>query len=491
MFDPRLQTAITALYPHQQNALRWALSRPERFLLVNAPTGSGKTVLGLALASSLRATTSYLTQSIHLQEQALGLFPGLALLKGRRHHPCWIQEGTAETAPCAVGEACEYSRPDEANCPYYEGVYRAYEAKYRITNYHAYLNHPKLWPTTELLVCDEAHRVEEIVREQASVYLPFAQCKLAGIPAPRSTKIGAYLSWAKRNKWHANRRDMLDEQWRYVRNALLTLSAIPYGCGDWHIQVNGGYAKLRPVWGRGLAHPLLLEDRPKVLFMSATLMWPEWVATTLGLPAGSWTYLDIPSVFPPAHRPVYYAPVVGLNADAIRQEDSLARQQMQGAIDRIIGRYLVTGKYGGIVHTASHNYTKRVLTESSWSGIMTTAAADHAAKIAAGRPSVLVSPSLSEGWDGIDELCRFIIIPKVPFPDLGDTIVNLRMQQDARSYDYAALVSIIQAVGRGVRHEHDSCDAWILDSNWGRLYSKRRAWLPQSFRDAYRHNVNV
>ena len=490
--DPQLRSTISRLYPQQEQALRWALSRPERYLLVNAPTGSGKTPLGMAYASARPGNSTYLTQSIRLQEQAVGLFPGLALMKGRRHHQCWIQDSNAEEAPCAAGEWCPHIGKGEdaaEMCDYYDNISTAYAAQYRVTNYAAYLTHPPLRASTDLLVCDEAHRIEQIVRDHASVYLPYSMAKKAGIPAPHSDDIRPYTGWARRHQWKLYK-ELVGVEWRPLREAIQTLISIPASNGDWYIEHNVKYAKLRPVWGKGLALPLMLEDTP-TLFMSATLMWPEWVASTLGLPAGSWAYLDLPSVFPLERRPIYYSPVCSMNSSSVREDSSVARQSMQAAIDGIIGHYFTNGQYAGLVHTISHEYTSKVLTESRWCDIMTTDPKVHADQVLAGRPSVLVGPNLTEGWDGIDNLCRFIIMPKIPFPDLGDTVVKLRMQQDSRSYDYAALVAVVQAVGRGMRHEQDYCDAWILDSNWERLYQKRRGWLPKSFTDAYKHNIKL
>ena len=55
----------------------------------------------------------------------------------------------------------------------------------------------------------------------------------------------------------------------------------------------------------------------------------------------------------------------------------------------------------------------------------------------------------------------------------------------------AALVAIVQGAGRGVRHREDYADTWILDEMWNMLLRKRKSWLPQSFMDAYHHNVRL
>lgn len=165
---------------------------------------------------------------------------------------------------------------------------------------------------------------------------------------------------------------------------------------------------------------------------------------------------------------------------------------MQSAIDSIIGYYLANGRKTGIIHAVSNKYRDEVLTNSKWRAMMTVQAEEHEARVKQGLPSVIVSANMTEGWDGLDGQCRFVIMPKVPYPNLGDKRTALRMKEDPRSYDWRALVAVVQGAGRGVRHAQDYADTWILDKNWGdQLYRKRHNWLPVSFQDAYHHNVGL
>ena len=122
---------------------------------------------------------------------------------------------------------------------------------------------------------------------------------------------------------------------------------------------------------------------------------------------------------------------------------------------------------------------------------MTMDATEHAKRVQRGDASVIVASNLSEGYDGVGDLCRFVIMPKVPFPSLGDARTKLRQEQDSRSYDHRALVSVVQGAGRGVRHSTDTADTWILDRAWEFLYTRWKEWLPESFLDSYQHRVKL
>ncbi|GAH42682.1 unnamed protein product, partial [marine sediment metagenome] len=81
------------------------------------------------------------------------------------------------------------------------------------------------------------------------------------------------------------------------------------------------------------------------------------------------------------------------------------------------------------------------------------------------QPRVWISTYPREGFDGIDDLLRFIVIPKVFYPYLGDPLVRKRKELQPSSYPIEALRTLIQASGRGVRHKDDWCEIHILDSN--------------------------
>jgi Rad3-related DNA helicase len=164
---------------------------------------------------------------------------------------------------------------------------------------------------------------------------------------------------------------------------------------------------------------------------------------------------------------------------------------MQEAIDRLIEYYCLNGAPSGIIHAVSNKYRDQILTSSRFRGIMRTLPAEHESAVKRGEASVLVAANLAEGYDGIDGLCRFILMPKVPFPNLGDKRTKIRMQEDARSFDHKALVAVVQGAGRGVRHRGDFADTWILDGNWAQLRARRHDWLPDAFTSAYHHRVQL
>lgn len=86
--------------------------------------------------------------------------------------------------------------------------------------------------------------------------------------------------------------------------------------------------------------------------------------------------------------------------------------------------------------------------------------------------SILVGPTLMEGLNFPDDMCRFQICIKVPYACLGSEYVLKKMQHIDGWYEYDVLNKICQSIGRGVRHEKDWCETYILDGCVDRLVGK-------------------
>ena len=101
------------------------------------------------------------------------------------------------------------------------------------------------------------------------------------------------------------------------------------------------------------------------------------------------------------------------------------------------------------------------------------------------KPSVLISPSITEGLDLVDDLARFAIFCKVPFGYLGDQWIKRRMQMSKEWYQRRALIDIIQGGGRVVRSQKDEGTVYILDESWGFLFSQTVNKIPKWWKEAY------
>lgn len=79
---------------------------------------------------------------------------------------------------------------------------------------------------------------------------------------------------------------------------------------------------------------------------------------------------------------------------------------------------------------------------------------------------VMVGSGLSEGLDLKDDLCGLNIVTQLNYPNLSDNFVSKRkaLEDGAQWYREQTLVHLMQAVGRGVRHENDKCTTIVVDN---------------------------
>lgn len=97
--------------------------------------------------------------------------------------------------------------------------------------------------------------------------------------------------------------------------------------------------------------------------------------------------------------------------------------------------------------------------------------------------AILIGPSLNEGIDLPHDLCRFIIIGKVPYMNIEDEFVQEKSKLFPKWYNSQASIEIIQGIGRGVRAQGDFCETFILDSCFAGLYSRTKNQYPKEIRE--------
>ena len=96
---------------------------------------------------------------------------------------------------------------------------------------------------------------------------------------------------------------------------------------------------------------------------------------------------------------------------------------------------------------------------------------------------VLLSSSLWEGVDLKDELSRFQIIAKVPYPNLSEKRTKIKMQKFPLWYKSQTLMKLLQGFGRSIRSEEDWAVTYVLDSAARDLLLESKAMIPKSYHD--------
>ena len=72
---------------------------------------------------------------------------------------------------------------------------------------------------------------------------------------------------------------------------------------------------------------------------------------------------------------------------------------------------------------------------------------------------------------------------KIPYPQLNEQ-VRYRSSLDPKWFYYQAVMSLMQAYGRGIRDKDDYCIMYIIDSSFIELFDYNRKFFNEYFIEA-------
>jgi ATP-dependent DNA helicase DinG len=227
----------------------------------------------------------------------------------------------------------------------------------------------------------------------------------------------------------------------------------------------------------------------KTLVMSATILNSNTFCRNIGLCVDDVKFIQVQSDFPIENREIYPLNIAHLNYNNLQLQET--KFSIAKAVDSIM---TIHRNDKGIVHTASYKQLKSIkenLSEDNLQRLLVTdpniqreeIIAEHINSI---KPTVLISPSLNTGIDLKDELSRFQIITKVPYPNLADRWINAKRDLDNEWYNWQTALRLVQAYGRSVRSKEDWAKTYVLDSAFGPFVKKNRYLFPEWFIQAIR-----
>jgi ATP-dependent DNA helicase DinG len=522
-----LPTKYTEWRPGQDDAVMAALESPKRVVGAVLPTGFGKSLMYMAVGHLSEARTVILTSTRALQHQLMTDFGEMdaTLVQGQRSYLCDAMSPaghlyphfgkdrqqtvavTVDQGPCHVGVDCHL----KANgCSYYDVIRRALRSRIVITNYawwFTLVNRPDIKLNPDLLVCDEAHEAPAALADALGAEIRrgdiidfFADSELGRLPnAPDGWSHQEWSTWAKRGV--SRLAQMLDgteartpealrrlRRAQWLQRALQRIAAIdPALLLISDAQSHEASLRFDIVWAAPYTEDWLFRGAPKVLMTSAT--FAAHTATMLGVVPNDLDLFEAGDGFPVKRRPIYILTGPTVPKVDFRITAEAERLWIQ-EIDRLLE---ARADRKGIIHCVSYRRRDILITRSQHRARMMSHdrhnTADRIEVFKASKPgTVLVSPSVTTGYDFPYQECEFQILGKVPFPDQRDPVTIARTQIDSRYPMYLAMQEVIQAVGRGMRAPDDQCETLLVDKNFSWFLSKHADLAPRWFRKALRRS---
>lgn len=534
------------LRPQQRDALDQLFDaffvREKQVVLLEAPTGVGKSIIQLALCRffnrELGRDAFIVTPQKVLQDQMKG-WGGMRIMKGKGSYECTLMKGssiTARNAPCNLNPQVREDNPSTCSvgaCPFYSALEAAKASRIVMHNYASLMAQSRMsghFGPRGLLCMDEAHTAVDWVRSYMSCEVqPGDLLSLTTDEPPKRADM--FLPWLK---WQLSRLDpsdmpvglsdemtinikkmfahpsgyglMTEEELRHQYaesdgsmgyEAFAKRLLIKSGDVPWHTQWNEpnrfkpeGWWTITPVKVAKMSRALTgLGD--KILAVSATILHKSLFASELGIPLDEIEMVTIRSAFDAENRPIkkMYAGSMSFKSKG---------KTFPKMIDTIVRIASMHPRDPGMIHTVSHylardvvdalskNISNRTIEQLPYGAARTDVIQKFLAG-ALGPNAILVGPSMMEGVDGADGSCRWQVMAKAPWLHMKDPAVEYLMNHLDKKwaeawYMWKASQTSVQGFGRVVRSASDFGTTYLLDSGFERII--RGGFIPDYVIDA-------
>lgn len=483
-----------------------------RYVVVQAPTGSGKSQIARAFAKQ-SGSAYILTPTKILQDQYDRDFQNdMEIMKGRNAYTAFYQEKSDDMPEDAVVTCadciCRKKKVDTASCPYRLAKQKALGSPVVVHNFDSFLyqNLGLPWPGRELMIIDECHATESKV----AGFMEFSISSrfIPGLYIPKYDTLDEYASFFRElasslKKTISDLSDiretgMLNGTQVRLLDRLTNLSSKlerfirqqdsgnpPEYVFDYQEDFGYQTLKIRPVFGCDYAERLLFDYGRRVLMMSATILDIDQFCDNVGLNVDEVCYIEGESFFPVENNKIVYKGVGKMNFKSIDRTLPHIVEEIENILMRFPSKR-------GIIQTHSEKiaeYIRENVTISEVAERLTFNKdfpdAFETLKFHAEKPgSVIVASGLREGVDLRGDLSQLQIFCKIPYPSLGDKQVSRRKDLDSGWYGYQTTLSFVQAVGRSIRSENDRAVTYILDSGFGYFYHQNKHYIPDHIRKA-------
>lgn len=478
-----------------------AFAAGHRFVFVEAPPGTGKSLIAMTLAR--RYGSAYVcTLTKMLQRQYVNEFESIGAreLKGKSSFHC-DKVGLS----CEVGDEQE-TKCSPLQCPYRLAKAEALNAVVAVCNYYSYLyaigvgrfsTQAQIPPFADadeerhwhrpLLVLDEGHEAEAVLLDMTSVTIDASKLPIRiDAPFPSSSSAAGCFAWLELfmlavgevvpEELSAKALKELNELAGKASFALAHRDAEEWIAEP--LDRKEGFA-LKPLTIKSFAHRLFRYGDRTVL-MSATILDAEKMAESLGIT--EYVYVTAPCPFAVENRSVV---VSGLNMTKAHR--GVAWPKMVDQIRLIMESH---SDEKGLILTPSNEMLEYILSnlpKEAGRRLILARGKDrmenYQRHLDSALPTVLAASGFWEGADLKDESSRFQIIPAIPRPYWGGQVAA-RGKIDPVWYRLQSYSQLIQGLGRSVRSSKDYCSSYVLDMELKKEAQRHDSLLPPWFKEA-------
>jgi len=411
----------------------------------------------------------------------------------------------------------EENTQEENSCHYYLQKYDALVSPHSLWNYHAYFQimtfNRKLFEEyldRKISIFDEAHKIEDQIIQFVGYDIFSGQIEECNLSTERYdfsdldsmiqlTDDIAY-SYAKKIKeikesseyqTNPDYESVTRLERRYDKAAQAKIDIIAdknnFVVNDPMTDFNGNFKtiSLKPIDVSKFSKSLFNTEFQ--IFMSATIDHKSF-CENMGFEKEDVAFVDTPkSPFPVENRTVDFLNIKRLSYGSTESDELEVIQN----IDRILNDH---SKERGLILTSSISRCNKILRNLSPNNAQRVRICHSNNKDGKTQDEVitehskdptgvLLSSSLWEGVDLKDDLSRFQIIAKVPYPNYTEKRVKAKMAKFPLWYTSRTLTKILQGFGRSIRSEDDWAKTYVLDTAINNVFFKAQSMIPRAYYD--------
>ena len=411
----------------------------------------------------------------------------------------------------------EDNTTDTKSCHYYMQKYDALVSNHSLWNYHAFFTIMKFnkklfedYLDRKLTVFDEAHKIEDQIIQFVGFDIFAGQVDECNLNSEKYdfTDLDSMIqltddmafSYAKKIKdikesaVFQNDPDyelLTGLERRHDRSAQAKIDIMAdkdnFVVNDPLKDLNGNFRTIsvKPIDVSKFANSFFETEYQ--LFMSATIDKNSF-CENMGLIKDDVAFVDTPkSPFPIEHRTIDLLNIKRLSYGST-EEDEL---EIIKTIDRIMNEHsnerglILTSsipRCQKIIRHLSPKNTQRIRlchSKNKDGKTQDEVISEHATD----PTSVLLSSSLWEGVDLKDDLSRFQIVAKVPYPNYTEKRTKAKMSKFPSWYTSQTLTKILQGFGRSIRSDDDWAKTYVLDTAVNNVFFKGQPMIPKAYYD--------
>jgi len=518
------------------NACLEAFDAGKRFVIVEGGTGVGKSAIGVTIAryfdSVLKVPADdynrgayFVTTQKLLQDQYTSDFGPttgrMSSIKSATNYQCKFHKSNTCSESLALLRSADrggnFFKTCTKACRYKQAKKDFLDSPESITNFPYLLTEANYAGKTvprELLVVDEAHNAESELSKFVEVTVSERFCKqMLGLKwGGQMTQFRAfrwirdvYLPKVQRQRDHVEKmmerftglEKKMKEFGKIARDfdilrghcsRLETFVGV-YDSSNWVFENVPAFGRskrkltFRAIDIAPFAEAYLFRLGHRVLLMSATILDKDAFCRSLGIQALDAQFISIPSPFPLENRPVFSLGIGSMNKGNIDSTLPNIVSAVRGILDQHPDEK-------GIIHTHTFKIARalKLGIKGVTGGRLLIHTSDDREEVLrrhleSSDPTVLLSPSMTEGVDLRGDLSRFQVVCKVPYPYYGDPLVRKRMNKWEWWYPLQTAKTLIQATGRSIRDAEDYAVTYVLDSDWTSFFRRSSRFFPADFKN--------